>query len=617
MLAGFRWGGVLRLFTGYADGKAQDEDFQCRVIALVASISTPTLAIFSIVNYLHGHTGLSIIEATVMMLMIPCFKVLNNPASLPLAKNLLMLNATIVFSAVFIDGGVAGTGLLWALVLPPGAFLLMGLPAAWYWVISFAIILSTSVAAHVMGLISLPYNNTMLAYFPAVLTFFALIGAAFEMQLESLRANLEEKVLQRTTDLQNANIKLTDEINHHQNTADALKDSEANFYQAQKMDAVGTLVGGIAHDFNNMLSGISANMFLIKRKANGNPEVAEYVGSAELLIKSAADMIRQLLTFARKDNVEYKTFNLLPFISEAYKLAGVSIPPKIKLKYDFPNQELWVKANGTQLQQVLMNLINNSRDAVKKSKEPCIKVSLVHFDAGETFKTNHPELINDSFAKLTVSDNGYGIEKDKVEKIFEPFFTTKEAGEGTGLGLAMCYGAIQGHGGTIEVDSTPNEGTSFHIYLPIYAESDETIDQNITHDAVQEAVRGNGEYILLADDDPILGKIQTKILTTLGYHVIQASNGKEAIEKFEEQSDKIDLVILDVMMPVMGGVEAAAHIRKIKTDIRIIFATGYDKEDSLNGAHTPDAGDFILDKPFTIDELSHAVQKQLLSLADN
>lgn len=534
-----------------------------------------------------------------------------------------MFNAMVVFTALFIDGGVAGDGMTWSLILPFLAFLLMGLPVAWYWVMAFSITLSTSVIAHFMGLYTLPYSDTTLVYYPATFVFFALIAAVFEMQLErlhvtheksiskleNLQANLKHNIKHRTTALQKINDKLKSEIEQHKNTSHALKESEERFYQAQKMEAVGTLVGGISHDFNNMLSGINANLFMLKRKIDDNPEVNERINNINQLVASAADMIKQLLTFARKDHVEYKAFDLLPFLNEAYKLASVSISPKIKLMYDFPKEKLWVRANGTQFQQVLMNLMNNARDAVKESEAPSIKVELRHFDSNEKFRKNHPELTADSYVRLTVSDNGCGIEKGEITKIFEPFFTTKEAGKGTGLGLAMCYGVIQGHGGTIEVDSTPGEGTSFHAYLPIYDESDDTTHQDTLH----EAVRGNGEHILLVDDDPILAKIQRETLTALGYQVLQASNGKEAIEVVKQQGDKIELVLLDVVMPVMDGVQAARHIRKINKDIRIIYVTGYDQNDTFNGANLPGPNDFILDKPFTVDELSHVVRKQLLS----
>jgi len=612
---------IKRLFTGYTAGKAQDSDFQSKVIFLLALIATPALIIFSVINFIEGRIWLAGVELVSITLLLPCLKGITKGVRLSFKKNIIMINSLIIFSALFIDGGIGQTGIIWTLALPFIAFLLMGLPVAWYWLIAFVAIITAAMTAHSMGIYTLAYSDVMLTYYPAIFIFFSLIAAAFEVQLErlhiryqwkiaeldELQGNLKHNIRHRTAALQKANDKLQQEIKEHQETEKALKDSEARFYQAQKMEAVGTLVGGIAHDFNNMLAGIIANLFMVKRKIEGNPDLVERIDNISLLANSAADMIKQLLTFARKDNVEYKSFNLLPFMSEAYKLASVSISPRTKLTYHFPSEPLWVEANATQLQQVLMNLVNNARDSLKEQDNGTIKVSLERFVSDPSFHKKHPDLSASCFAKLTVADNGCGIEKEALGRIFEPFFTTKDTGEGTGLGLAMCYGAIQGHGGTIEAESNPDQGTAFHVYLPIYEEAtDGKLEETLRH-----ATRGKGECILLVEDDPILSKIQNEALSSLGYTIMQASDGKEAVKQFQQNIDKIDLVILDVVMPVMGGVEAARHMRKMREDIPIVYVTGYDPEGTIDGRNLPGLGDIVIDKPFTIDELSHAVQKQL------
>ena len=609
------------LFTGYAAGKALSLTNQGKIIALLASVAAPTAAIFSVINFMQGHIWLASVEVVAILLLIPCFRVGKIPESIGWVKNLLMFNALMVYCTLFIDGGVASMGMVWTLIFPFLTFLLMGLPTAWFWVSGFTCILTAAVAFHMAGVYQLPYSDLALIYYPATFFFFALIAAVFEIQLErlhiqhqckieelqDLQMNLKYNIRHRTAALQKANNKLKQEIEQHKETGEALRESEARFYQAQKMDAVGTLVGGIAHDFNNMLSGISANLFMLKRNAGDNPDVELRVGNINQLVTSAADMIKQLLTFSRQEAVEYKIFDLLPFISEAFKLASVSISPKISLTYDFQKESMWVKANATQIQQVLMNLLNNARDAVKQSNHRQIKVTLQVVEGGPDFKKQHPGLSGDKFVKLAVADNGSGIEKETLEKIFEPFFTTKETGQGTGLGLAMCYGAIEGHGGVIDVQSTPGEGTTFNVYLPLFHESNEEMLEK----TLQRAVRGHGECILLADDDPILAKIQRESLTALGYKVLQATHGQEAVEIMKKQRDEIDLAILDVVMPVLDGVAAAKEIRKIK-NIPIIFVSGYGQDETLNGTSLPTVGAFILDKPFTIDELSHAVHNHLL-----
>lgn len=613
---------IKSLFTGYTTGKAQSLAHQRKIIALVAVIAAPTAAIFSVINFMQDHIWLASVEVTAILLLIPCFRIEKNSESIGWVKNLLMFNAAMVASSLFIDGGIANMGMIWTLIFPFLAFLLMGLPTAWFWVLGFTSILTTAVALHLAGIYQLPYSDRALIYHPATFVFFAMIAAVFEMQferlhirhqdkieeLQELQTNLKHNIRHRTAALQKSNDKLKQEIEQHQETSEALRESEARFYQAQKMEAVGTLVGGIAHDFNNMLAGIIANLFMLKRKVKNDPELTSRIDSINQLVNGAADMIKQLLTFARKDNVEYKPFNLLPFINEACKLAGVSISPSTKLSYDFPSDPLWVHANATQLQQVIMNLINNARDAVKELDDATIRVTLEHYENDDTFRRKHPDLSAASFAKLTVTDNGRGIEKDNISKIFEPFFTTKGAGDGTGLGLAMCYGAIRGHGGMIDVESVPGEGTSFHVYLPIY----DQLEGDSLEKTLQNAVRGHGESILIVEDDPILAKIQSETLTALGYHLMRANDGKEGVKLFKEHIDELDLLIMDVVMPVMGGIEASRKIRKLKPHIPIIFVTGYDPEGTIDGKNLPAPSDYILDKPFTIDELSQAVRKQLL-----
>ncbi|MDX8395552.1 MAG: response regulator, partial [Mariprofundaceae bacterium] len=198
-----------------------------------------------------------------------------------------------------------------------------------------------------------------------------------------------------------------------------------------------------------------------------------------------------------------------------------------------------------------------------------------------------------------------GINSEQIEKIFEPFFTTKEVGKGTGLGLSMCYGAIQSHGGTIEVKSSEGKGTAFHIYLPI----SQSMESSHITGGFQEAIHGKGETILLVDDDNLLRSSHRDVLQALGYKVLEADNGRHAIKTFKAHKDGIDLVIMDIMMPVMGGAEAADQIRDIRNDIKIIYATGYDKESSL-GSQVP-LDQNILDKPFTVHQLSVSIRKEL------
>ncbi len=393
----------------------------------------------------------------------------------------MMFNAFMVYTCVFIDGGIAGSGIIWSLVVPFFAFLLMGLPVAWYWVGLYAAINGLLIALHFKGHINLPYDDSSLTYFPAAFIFFSLIAAVFEVQLErlhrshegtineleALRGNLELHVESKTKELTETNKKLHMEIEHHKNTSSELEVNKELFFRAQKMESLGTLVGGIAHDFNNMLAGITCNLYLAKKKSMENSDVVEKIASAEELAGHASEMIKQLLIFARQDAAEMSVFSLSKTTKEAFKLAGIAVPKHIKCECNIADDELVIRGNKTQVQQLVMNLINNARDAVLEMRNPAVSCNVSMFNRDDDFHQRHADISGELFAKLSMVDNGCGIPESKLENIFEPFFTTKEAGKGTGLGLSMAYGSVKSHGGVIEVESQLGKGTAFHVYFPI------------------------------------------------------------------------------------------------------------------------------------------------------
>jgi len=310
---------------------------------------------------------------------------------------------------------------------------------------------------------------------------------------------------------------------------------EAQFRQAQKMEALGTMVGGIAHDFNNMLAGLLMHIYLVKKNIH-KPELAlEKLEMAEKLGYQAAKMLKDMMIFSRDDQGEKTTLNV-----------DICDPP------------LSVACDVTQFQQVMMNLMNNARDAMAAQPDGKIHVQLEYFVPDQHFADQYPEFHHESMARLSVRDNGGGMPEATLAKVFDPFFTTKSAGHGTGLGLSMVFGCIQNHGGVIEVESEPGTGTCFHIYLPLVEQAEiiDTRDNNgIAH--------GDGELILVADDNEMISRLLVETLQSLNYQTLQATDGVEALRLFDENmkddgSAPISLAILDMVMPKLSGYEVVA-----------------------------------------------------------
>lgn len=386
-----------------------------------------------------------------------------------------------------------------------------------------------------------------------------------------------------------------------------LKKMENQLVQAQKMESMGTLVGGIAHDFNNMLAAVQGNIFLAIRELNNPKIVNKKLQTINELTGRASGIVKQLLTFAKKDIVDIETLDLNTVILDGFKLARSTIPENISHQIVICEETLRVNGDVTQLQQVMINLSNNARDALDHVSQPRIDWSLKRYIATKAFRQKHPKTDCAEFALLSLKDNGCGIATPHLKAIYDPFFTTKEPGKGTGLGLSMVFGSVERHGGILEVESCPGQGTSFHIYLPLVISS--VASNNMQP---QVTVRGNMETILLADDEENLLSTTSEVLQELGYHVIEATNGEQALSLYIQHRGQIDLILSDIVMPGIGGVELASEIRKINSDIPIILATGYDRELVTSGKADIETCR-ILTKPYAFEELSQIIHQMISS----
>lgn len=382
---------------------------------------------------------------------------------------------------------------------------------------------------------------------------------------------------------------------------------EGRLRESQKMEAVGTLVGGIAHDFNNILAAITGNLYLMKKDVEDRPAVIEKIVSIEDESFRAAAMIAQLLTFARKDVVHMDDISITDLFNTTYQLAHVTVPESVDLEWEGSSEELRVRADENQIKQIILNLVNNARDATEELEKPVIRVSLSRYIPDTIFRDRHPHASADAYACIEVLDNGMGIARDTLPHIFEPFYTTKSVGKGTGLGLAMVYGSIQQHGGIIEVDSEIDKGTRFQIYLPMVDNSEHESHEEKTWSGVS---RGNGETILVVDDEEIVRNVARDLLTSLNYKVLEAGDGESAIDVFKANRVDIGLVILDVVMPRMGGVQAAEKIRSLLPNMPIIFATGYDQDSVLEDVEGW-TNITILSKPYRAMQISAAIREML------
>ena len=380
---------------------------------------------------------------------------------------------------------------------------------------------------------------------------------------------------------------------------------ETQLLQAQKMEAIGTLAGGIAHDFNNILQAISGYVQLLLMKKEIKDTNRLYLNQIDKSSRKAAELTKQLLIFSRKVESKLIPLNLNQEIIEVYKLFQRTISKMIDIELDLAENLKLINADSVQLEQIMMNLGVNARDAMPDGGKLTFETKNVVLD--QVYCRTHVDIVPGEYVELKISDTGYGMDREILEHIFEPFYTTKETGKGTGLGLAIVYGLVESHGGHIMCYSKPGQGTIFNIHFPALSIGEAEQEQVFEEETV---IRGGHETVLIVDDEKALRDQSRDMLNKYGYTTITAESGEKAIEIYEKEKDRIDLVILDIGMPGIGGYKCLEQLIKIDPEIKVIVASGYATSGKVEELLKSGAAGFI-DKPYRLTDMLKKVREFL------
>jgi PAS domain S-box-containing protein len=393
------------------------------------------------------------------------------------------------------------------------------------------------------------------------------------------------------------------DITERRQAAEALKQREDELRQAQKMEAVGRLAGGVAHDFNNLLTAILGYADLLLDKLAGDDPNRRQIAEIQKAGRSAASLTRGLLAFSRTQVLQPDVLDLNAVVSNSEHLLRRLIGEHVELVTTLEPSIAAVRADPAQVEQLLVNLAVNARDAM--SSGGTLTIATVNLDEA-TLREHAPTATGPS-AALVVRDTGIGMTDEVRARIFEPFFTTKAPGQGTGLGLASVYGAVKQSGGHVWVDSAPGRGSTFTVCLPAVAAVPERLPAETPEKSL--VYRGN-ETVLLVEDNDAVREMARETLVGFGYTVVEASNGKEALKIARTGLDRISLVLTDVVMPLMGGAELAVRLRTMRPDMKFIFASGY-ASDPVPGPPASSPGAAFLQKPFSPSTLGKTVRRVL------
>ena len=383
------------------------------------------------------------------------------------------------------------------------------------------------------------------------------------------------------------------------------KKLEGQFLRAQRMESIGTLAGGIAHDLNNVLSPVLLSMSIFKERMK-DPDSLKMLGMIEESARRGADMVKQVLMFARGVQGERMVLQPRHLIREMQKIVDQSFPKNITFEMNTPSQLPCVKGDATQLHQVLLNLCVNARDAMPSGGTLRLSVEAVTLD--EQYAALNPEAKPGDYVLIRASDTGSGIPPEVVDKIFEPFFTTKEVGKGTGLGLSTVLAIVRGHEGFVRVRSQVGVGTTFEVYIPAVDASD---GMHIRHEDAPPQ-NGNGETVLVVDDERIVREITRLTLLSHGYNVLTADEGTEALALYSKHGDEISVVLTDIVMPYLDGAATIRALQRMNPEVKVIACSGLNSNEKRMGAMTLRDVPFI-EKPYTTEVLLRTLHEVLHS----
>ncbi len=390
-----------------------------------------------------------------------------------------------------------------------------------------------------------------------------------------------------------------------------LKEKERASAAASRLEATETLAGGVAHDFNNLITVILGNVSMIRKSLTNDHSCIPMLTMIEQASEQAANLTRQMLAYARGGKYQPEMIDPLRVISEITRLQQWNLPNSLKISFSGDN--LWnIEADIAQFQQTLMAIISNSVESIGDKTDGQINITCENCSKEDSLIQRLGETENlkgGNYVKIAIKDNGSGMDEETLSRVFEPFFSTKF--QGRGMGLAAVYGIVKNHGGHILAEASPGQGATFTLLLPA---SDEIVEENqasfsVIDDDLKPVTDDDVTVLIVDDDEPVLSIIE-QLLKQHGYHTLTALNGQEAVDLVKAYSDKIDLVLLDMSMPVMGGAEAYPIMKKARPDLKVIICSGYELDENMKGA-IQDGADAFIQKPFHFEKMISEIQKIL------